>query len=77
MMVGYSGIQLTFQECGTLLDICSQLFKDAIDFLLCSDEMFEWRSIYLGHVSFILLYSNYGLGASEQQGHCAVGVGAI
>lgn len=35
--------------------------------------MFKRRSIYLSHVSFILLHCNYWLGTSKQQGHCATG----
>lgn len=61
---------VTFQEGGALLDVAAQLFKDPVDFLLCSDEMLEWRRVHLRHQSLILLSVEcVGIGSREHQRH--------
>lgn len=69
---GSAGAGLTFKEGGTLLDVGPQLLKNAIDLLLGSDKVLEWRSIHLSHVSLILLDCDNGVASREEQGHRAV-----
>lgn len=62
---------LTFEEGGALLDVGSQLLKNAIDLLLGSDKVLERGRIHLSHVSLILLDCDDGVASREEQGHCA------
>lgn len=54
------------------MDVGAQLLKNAIDLLLGSDKVLEWRSIHLSHVSLILLDCDNGVASREEQGHRAV-----
>lgn len=53
------------------MDVGPQLLKNAIDLFLGSNEVLEWGSIHLSHVSLILLDGDDGVASREEQGHLA------